>query len=326
MKARIYDPATCRFLSPDPYIQAPEMSLNYNRYAYCMNNPINNIDPSGEKWWHWVFGDIFTGGLVSSVASLTGFTVYASLFPFTETCYEIQKYISPIAFKPSFNFGSVQNGIGFDVSFGMLKGAHGYRFNHGATYYWSNYGGYNGWETRRGGEVELKPFVSYSGTKFKSGKFSQTTGMWSLGDPFTNMKYENDMDTGVKFIGVPYADGGDRFRTAAVQLNFGVFSVNLNMFTGDPGLYEENQETYIDENEPKYKTYISGTSNVAKYRAGVISIGFGPFRIGENSEDIRNSFQNDLIHKNQGSPLFQKLNTSPMWYWYFGFGSGNTLW
>lgn len=51
MNGRIYDPQLARFYSPDPYIQAPDMAQNFNRYAYCMNNPLIYADPSGESWW-----------------------------------------------------------------------------------------------------------------------------------------------------------------------------------------------------------------------------------------------------------------------------------
>jgi hypothetical protein len=39
-----------RFLSPDPYVQDPEFSQSYNRYSYCLNNPLKYTDPSGLYW------------------------------------------------------------------------------------------------------------------------------------------------------------------------------------------------------------------------------------------------------------------------------------
>ena len=48
MNGRIYDPQTCRFLSPDNYIQEPGNSQSFNRYSYCLNNPLKYNDPSGE--------------------------------------------------------------------------------------------------------------------------------------------------------------------------------------------------------------------------------------------------------------------------------------
>ena len=37
-----------RFLSPDPYVQAPDFSLNFNRYSYCLNNPLKYTDEDGK--------------------------------------------------------------------------------------------------------------------------------------------------------------------------------------------------------------------------------------------------------------------------------------
>lgn len=48
MNARLYDPALGRFLSPDPYVQIPDFSQNFNRYSYALNNPLKYRDESGE--------------------------------------------------------------------------------------------------------------------------------------------------------------------------------------------------------------------------------------------------------------------------------------
>ncbi|MCW8126446.1 RHS repeat domain-containing protein [Microbulbifer halophilus] len=49
MNGRIYDPTLGRFLSPDPIVQAPTYSQNWNRYSYVVNNPLSFTDPSGYK-------------------------------------------------------------------------------------------------------------------------------------------------------------------------------------------------------------------------------------------------------------------------------------
>ncbi len=51
MNARLYDPALGRFLSPDPYVQLPDFSQNFNRYSYALNNPLKYTDPDGEFFW-----------------------------------------------------------------------------------------------------------------------------------------------------------------------------------------------------------------------------------------------------------------------------------
>lgn len=48
MNGRLYDPALGRFLSPDNYVQMPDFSQSFNRYSYCLNNPLKYTDPSGE--------------------------------------------------------------------------------------------------------------------------------------------------------------------------------------------------------------------------------------------------------------------------------------
>ncbi len=48
MNGRLYDPVLRSFMMPDNFIQQPENTQNYNRYAYCLNNPLLYTDPSGE--------------------------------------------------------------------------------------------------------------------------------------------------------------------------------------------------------------------------------------------------------------------------------------
>ncbi len=50
MNGRLYDGAVGRFLSPDIHIQDPDNSQSFNRYGYCLNNPLKYIDPSGYTW------------------------------------------------------------------------------------------------------------------------------------------------------------------------------------------------------------------------------------------------------------------------------------
>ena len=49
MNGRMYDPMMSTFLSVDNYVQAPDNPQNFNRYAYCLNNPLKYVDPSGEE-------------------------------------------------------------------------------------------------------------------------------------------------------------------------------------------------------------------------------------------------------------------------------------
>ncbi len=49
--ARYYDPSLGRFITPDTYIPGFSNPQALNRYSYCLNNPINRIDPDGH--WSW---------------------------------------------------------------------------------------------------------------------------------------------------------------------------------------------------------------------------------------------------------------------------------
>ena len=49
MNGRVYDPVLGRFLSPDKYVQEGDNSQNYNRFAYCLNNPFSAVDISGKS-------------------------------------------------------------------------------------------------------------------------------------------------------------------------------------------------------------------------------------------------------------------------------------
>ncbi len=71
MNGRVYDPLTSMFLSPDPYVQAPENWLNYNRYGYCLNNPLKYTDPDGELWF---LVPIIAGGIINWATNGADFT------------------------------------------------------------------------------------------------------------------------------------------------------------------------------------------------------------------------------------------------------------
>lgn len=55
MNARLYDPILGRFLSPDPYVQAPGFTQAFNRYSYCMNSPLCYVDENGEFFLFAIF-------------------------------------------------------------------------------------------------------------------------------------------------------------------------------------------------------------------------------------------------------------------------------
>ena len=65
MNGRLYDPVLGRFFSPDNYVQMPDNSQNFNRYSYCLNNPLKYTDPSGELAW---FVPFIAGAIIGAYA------------------------------------------------------------------------------------------------------------------------------------------------------------------------------------------------------------------------------------------------------------------
>ena len=67
MNARMYEPIMGRFISPDPFVQMPDNSQNFNRYTYCLNNPLRYTDESGE----WFLVDDLFAIIVGGTINLT---------------------------------------------------------------------------------------------------------------------------------------------------------------------------------------------------------------------------------------------------------------
>lgn len=64
MNGRVYDPLVGRFLSTDNYVQMPDNTQSYNRYAYCFNNPLIYTDPDGE------IANFIIGGIIGGAVGL----------------------------------------------------------------------------------------------------------------------------------------------------------------------------------------------------------------------------------------------------------------
>jgi RHS repeat-associated protein len=70
--ARYYDPEIGRFITADTIVQAPYDPQSLNRYAYCRNNPLNYVDPTGHWFWAICIA-IFIGAATGAVvAAATG--------------------------------------------------------------------------------------------------------------------------------------------------------------------------------------------------------------------------------------------------------------
>jgi len=80
MNGRVYDPKLGRFVSADPFVQAPANTQSHNRYSYVLNNPLSYTGPSG----YFIkelkqFAGVIIGAVVAVVCTVC-FATFASGF------------------------------------------------------------------------------------------------------------------------------------------------------------------------------------------------------------------------------------------------------
>ena len=78
LQTRYYDPEVGRFISRDSIEYAAPESINgLNLYAYCSNNPVMNVDPTGTtEWWEWLLA--IGLGTISGYFSFGAYSAYGS--------------------------------------------------------------------------------------------------------------------------------------------------------------------------------------------------------------------------------------------------------
>lgn len=109
MNARLYDPTLGRFLAPDPFVQMPDLTQNFNRYTYAMNNPLCYIDQDGKFWW------IIAGAIIGGTVNLVYKAVSGQLHSFGDGF-------------AAFGIGALAGGVGAATggwAFAALGGAAG---------------------------------------------------------------------------------------------------------------------------------------------------------------------------------------------------------
>ena len=74
LQTRYYDSNIGRFLNADSYVSTGQGMLGHNMYAYCDNNPVMYVDPTGEFPWLVVGIMVLTtiiGGILGAQADTT---------------------------------------------------------------------------------------------------------------------------------------------------------------------------------------------------------------------------------------------------------------
>lgn len=107
MNGRIYDPVLKGFMSPDNFVQDPQNSQNFNRYAYCLNNPLMYTDPSGE---YGVWEGVAAAAIIATIIAAGNYT-YQALTTWME--------FSPMGLYKSATIGGVTGAAMALVSYGV---------------------------------------------------------------------------------------------------------------------------------------------------------------------------------------------------------------
>jgi RHS repeat-associated protein len=169
MNGRTYDPVMSSFLSVDQYVQSPSNPQNFNRYAYCLNNPLRYVDPDGEEFittaivvgtvlmgaytggvltnggnynptqWDWdkdeTLAGLILGGLFGGLSGFAGVSIAGMGFAFCNTASIAASsliYSTGMYFTgkcTNFDYG-ISLSLGV-VSFDFTHGEFGYPFKRG---------------------------------------------------------------------------------------------------------------------------------------------------------------------------------------------------
>lgn len=200
----------------------------------------------------------------------------------------------------------------------------------------SNYNGLG----KNGMEIRKCILASYDdgrngfslGTNIWSGtdgmkEFSQTTGVVGLHFGDFRAMYENDGGPVLKQTGL--GGGTDSYRTAALNLSVGKFTAGFNLFTGardqskDPEKWAVTNS--VDGYSRKYsRGYVNETGT--KYRLGALTVGYGGYRVGVNSEHVRHAIQDRVIHGMIKDAGFENQSWDWKGYSQYRTSNGFTSW
>ena len=92
LQSRYYDSKICRFISADGYVSTGQGLIGNNMFAYCGNNPVNNVDPTGELAVS-TFILIMVVATIATTASAIMYGAYSEDTIVLDLSYATQKHI-----------------------------------------------------------------------------------------------------------------------------------------------------------------------------------------------------------------------------------------
>ena len=113
----LYDPVLGRFFSPDNYGQMPDNSQSFNRYSYCLNNPLKYTDPSGNLF-----------GIDDAIIAFAAFNMASSMMQAAFEGKNVWKagVLSLLSSGASYGIGELFKGTAATFGNELLRaGAHG---------------------------------------------------------------------------------------------------------------------------------------------------------------------------------------------------------
>lgn len=264
MNGRMYDPLVGRFLSPDPYVQAPDFTQNLNRYSYALNNPLKYEDPDGEwleqiAWPFFFFVDLLSNVIngvdhpgknaaKNATTMLNGMSNAAQINIYSDENTKITVGINPFTFDLSANIYSRAGDKGiFHQGFGIGANSGPYMDFDASIYFdkfnlsmgfggGNNYSGWNASITWPKGWGIGYGTTNYGNAIGPDGKSNaQIVGSFTAFFPKGSFNLQND------FLAF---SGQDRWRTSAWELNIGDWSLGSSVYTNDP-LNDYGQDDFI---------------------------------------------------------------------------------
>ena len=347
MDGRMYDYTLGRFLSPDDYVQEPGSSQSYNRYTYCLNNPLKYTDPSGELFgiddliigtaaflssyvgnglsshnWGWqsvkkglfsagmALVGIHTGVMNGSAWSTAGNVAASNVMNslMPPMSIPVSKHLSFSA-SPFFRLGSDGFTIGIYESLNFSTGDFTVSLGGGVG---SSYAGWNV------GAIIGDWGAGFGMTTYESSVFNgnllgkQTIGTVSLMYKNNSFSLSNDL----------FGDGEDRWRTSAAELNLGEISLGTYVYTNHGS---EESKIIAGENEKltdDSKAPILGKNKDGAWRNGKVY--FSPFWVGytHNNQSLRIGYSNPIIQNLTQNAVHKYFTPTPYFLNYDNFKSG----